>query len=435
LSGHAQIAPLFPDVPIQVTGRGRLLLPSAILCFLAAWYFALIIAAPGLGASTPTVQQGLLPEWLGCREILHGRNPYRPEVTLQIEHAIYGQPVSAASPVNQHRFAYPAFFVFLFFPAALLPFDAAQRVMLVACVLLSAKSIGWWSGRARRNQREALSFAILTLAAYPAVVGLQLRQPTLIIAALLAFAFFCVRSGRLVLAGITAALAASKPQLAIAVLLPLSIWAIASWRTRKTFLLALAGSLLVLVLASELAVPGWITPWLDTLRAYSHYAGARPLLADITQGHCFVPAALLLLTAVAWVSVKFCSSDLLFAVSFSVATFQLLFPFQLYNQILLLPAALWAASNAAKIRERGQLPVLLFGCSWIALAGGWIAAIALTVWNIAAPGSGVRLWQLPLVAAWLYPMLLFAAFAVFAASSLLTRQRTPLSRPGAACPA
>src|SRR5271156_91637 len=96
LSGHAQIAPLFPDVPLQVTGWGRLLLSGAILCFLAAWYFALIIATPALGTSTPTVQQGLLPEWIGCREILHGRNPYRPEVTQQIERAIYGQPVSAA---------------------------------------------------------------------------------------------------------------------------------------------------------------------------------------------------------------------------------------------------------------------------------------------------------------------------------------------------
>ncbi len=435
MSGHTQIDGLFRDPAIPLTDWRRLLLPGAVLSFLAAWYFALIIAAPALGTSAPTVQQGLLPEWLGCREILHGRNPYRPEVTQQIELAIYGEPVSTGSPVNQHRFAYPVFFVFLFLPQALLPFDTAQWLMLAACVAMSVPSIGWWADRARLNQTDVISFAILALATYPAVVALQLRQPTLIVAALLAFSFFCVRSGRLVLAGITAALAASKPQLAIAVLLPLSIWAIASWRTRKPFLLALAASLLILVLASELAVPGWITPWLDTLRAYSHYAGARPLLADMTHGHFFLPAAVLLLAAVAWVSVEFCSSDLLFAVSFSVAAFQLLFPFQLYNQVLLLPAALWAATNADRIRERGPLPVLLFGCTWSALAGGWIAAIALTVWNIAAPGSGIRLWQLPLVAAWLYPMLLFAAFAIFAASSLLPRQRTRLNRPDSACPA
>jgi hypothetical protein len=434
-SGHAQIDVLFRDTAVPVTGRGRLLLAGAVLSLLAAWYFALIIAPPALGASAPTVQQGLLPEWIGCREILHGRNPYRPTVTRQIELAIYGEPVSAAGPINQHRFAYPVFFVFLFLPAALLPFDAAQWLMLAACVLCSAKSIGWWAARARLNKTDAITFAILALAVYPAVVGLQLRQPTLMVVPLLAFSFSCVRSGRLVLAGITAALAASKPQLAIAVLLPLSIWAIASWRTRKPFLRTLAGSLLVLVLASELAVPGWITPWMDTLRAYSHYAGAKPLLADMTHGHFFLPAALLLLAAVFWVSVEFCSSDLLFAVSFSVAAFQLLFPFQIYNEVLLLPAALWAATNADRIRERGQLAVLLFGCSWIALASGWVAAVALTLWNIAAPGSGVRLWQLPLVAAWLYPMLLFAAFATFAASSLLMRQRTRITRPSVACPA
>ncbi|MGA8877682.1 MAG: hypothetical protein WB555_19240, partial [Candidatus Korobacteraceae bacterium] len=209
-------------------------------------------------------------------------------------------------------------------------------------------------------------------------------------------------------------------------------WAVCSWRIRKAFLISLAASLLGLTLASELAVPGWITPWLSTMRAYSHYAGARPLLADLTHGHFFIPAAPLLIAAVVWVSIEFCSSDLLYSIGFSVAAFQLLFPFQLYNEVLLLPAALWAAMNTDRIRQRGQLPVLVFGCAWIALSSGWMATLMLSLWNIAAPGSGIKLWQLPLVAAWLYPMLLFAAYATFAASCVLARQRAPLARPVAA---
>lgn len=211
-------------------------------------------------------------------------------------------------------------------------------------------------------------------------------------------------------------------------MLPLSAWAVCSWRIRKAFLVSLAASLLGLALASELAVPGWITPWLGTMRAYSHYAGARALLADLTHGRVFIPAALLLIAAVIWVSFASSNSDLLFSVSFSVTVFQLLFPFQLYNEVLLLPAALWAAMNVDRIREHGQLPVLLFGCAWIALASGWIATLVLSLWDIVAPGSGIKLWQLPLVAAWLYPMLLFAAYATFAVSSVLARQRAPLAR-------
>lgn len=433
MAGLAHIdSPLSEVMLLRVRSYQLPMLAGAVLCLFSAWYFALVIAPSALNARSPTVQQGLVPEWLGCREILHGRDPYRLEVTQQAELAIYGETVSASSPANQHRFAYPVFFIFLFFPIALLPFDVAQWVMLAACVALSVLSVGWWSGRARLNKLDTVSFAILTFAAYPTVVGLQLRQPTLIVAALLAFSVGCARSGRLVLAGVAAALAASKPQLAVAVLLPLSAWAVCSWRIRKAFLISLAASLLGLTLASELAVPGWITPWLSTMRAYSHYAGARPLLADLTHGHFFIPAAPLLIAAVVWVSIEFCSSDLLYSIGFSVATFQLLFPFQLYNEVLLLPAALWAAMNTDRIRQRGQLPVLVFGCAWIALSSGWMATLMLSLWNIAAPGSGIKLWQLPLVAAWLYPMLLFAAYATFAASCVLARQRAPLARPVAA---
>lgn len=428
----ARIEYALREAPLRVRSRQLPLLAGALLCLLSTWYFALLIAPAALGTRAPTVQQGLFPEWTGCRAILHGQNPYRIEVTQQIELSIYGETVSANSPSNQHRFAYPVVFIFLFFPIALLPFALAQWAMLTACVTLSVLSVVWWSGRGRLGQVNAVIFAILTLAAYPTVVALQLRQPTLIVAALLAFSFYCVRSGRLILGGVAAALALSKPQLAITVLLPLSVWAIGSWRVRKAFLVSLTSSLLGLALASEALVPGWITPWLDTIRAYSHYAGATPLLAELTRGHCFVPAAVLLIASVIWVSFEFSGADLLFSVSFSVAAFQLLFPFQLYNEVMLLPAALWAALNADRIRQRGQLPILLFNCAWIALAGAWVATAALSLWDIAAPGSGVKLWQLPLAAAWLYPMLLFAALAFFAVSSLLAQQRARLVRTAAA---
>lgn len=202
--------PLSKVVALRIRGY-PLLLAGAVLCLLSAWYFALVIAPSALGASAPTVQQGLYPEWVGCREILHGRNPYRLEVTQQIELAIYGETVSASNPANQHRFAYPVLFIFLFFPIALLPFAIAQWAMLAACLALSLLSVGWWAGRAQLSKLDTVSFAILTFAAYPTIVGLQLRQPTLMVAALLAFSVFCARSGRLVLAGVGAAVAASKP--------------------------------------------------------------------------------------------------------------------------------------------------------------------------------------------------------------------------------
>ena len=93
--------------------------------------------------------------------------------------------------------------------------------------------------------------------------------------------------------------------------------------------------------------------------------------------------------------------------------------------------ALWIAVNRTSINARGQLHTLLFSCTWIILGSGWIAALALSISNIVAPGSALKLWELPLVACWFYPFAAFAALAVYAGSEFLgmprssTRYATP----------
>ncbi len=391
-------------------------LAIAIVCLLSSWYFAAVIAPAGLGANAPTVQQGLFPEWYGSREVLlHGRDPYSLETTREIRIAIYGKLDKGDSrDQNQHRFAYPVFFAFLFFPLALLPFPAAQLVALAICLVATALSVTVWLESYGIGLSSEIC-GVLVFASYPVVLGLQLRQPTLIVCALLAGVYYCVRSGRLVIAGVLAALSTCKPQLAIAVLLPLSIWSIGEWRARKRFPIATAAGLAMLLLASELVSGGWFPHWIHTLRAYVHYAGTTPLLADLLGGHCVKPVAMTLVGAVVWVSCRYCDQDLQFAVSFSIAAFQLLFPFQIYNEVLLLPAALWLAKNASKFTSRGQLHILLYGCSWIVLGAGWAAAIGLALANLIAPGAGVKLWQLPLLTAWLYPVGVWLALAAYAA--------------------
>jgi hypothetical protein len=387
----------------------------AIVCLLSSWYFAVIIAPAGLGASAPNVRQGLFPEWYGSRQILlQGRDPYTPETTKGIQAAIYGETAEADRGTrNQHRFAYPAFFALLIFPLAILPFSAAQWVALAGCMVATALSVPFWLGQ--RHLRLNVSICgVFVFASYPVVLGLQLRQPTLIVAGVLAAVVYCARADRLVLAGILAALSTCKPQLAIAVLVPLAIWAITQWRTRKRFLVAAGGALGALLLASEFISSGWFTHWLSTLMAYAHYAGTKPLLADLLGSRFFMPFGMMLVGAVVWVSCRYCDRDLLFAVSFSITAFQLLFPFQIYNEVLLAPAALWLAKHASEIKSRGQLHALLYCCTWIVLGAGWAATIGLSLSNLLSPGSGVNLWQLPLLTAWLYPLPVFVTLALYA---------------------
>jgi len=78
------------------------------------------------------------------------------------------------------------------------------------------------------------------------------------------------------------------------------------------------------------------------------------------------------------------------------------------------PAALWLAKHAIEIKSRGQLHALLYCCTWIVLGAGWVATIGLSLSNLLSPGSGLTLWQLPLLTAWLYPLPLFATLALYA---------------------
>jgi hypothetical protein len=171
-----------------------------------------------------------------------------------------------------------------------------------------------------------------------------------------------------------------------------------------------------LLLASEIVVPGWFGQWLTTLRAYSHYAGSQPLLDDLLLRHFAWPAGALLTVACIWVGYKFCESDLLFAISFSVVVFQLIFPFLLYNEILLVPAALWLLRSPTAARAAGQLFELFWSCSWALLAIAAAAMFGLSVSNLIVPGSGLTVWQLPFVIAWLYPWSVLLALTVYAIS-------------------
>lgn len=400
------------NVPLSTFCKLALLLT----CLASGYYFAFVIAPAALGAGAPTVRLGLYPEWIGCREILlFHRSPYRPELTTTIQTAVYGCE-AAPKQVNEQRFAYPAYFVFVFLPLALLPFPLAHGVALLGAVALTILSLHLWT-LGWDWPKLGFVFALLSLfSTYPVVLGLQLCQPTLLIAGLLAVAVYWARSGRLLWAGILAGLCMSKPHVAIGVLLPLSIWALAEWRDRRRFLIAFGCTLAALLAASEALLPGWVSPWLTTVRAYSHYAGSKPLLLDLLHGHFAVPAITLLLCAVIGVSYRWRESDFLFAMSFSIAAFQLLFPFLLYNEIILLPAVLWLLKNTLRIHAAGQLHALLFYSTWIVLAAGTAACIGLSLSHLVVGGYSPTLWELPLVAAWIYPWTVLMTLSAWAYS-------------------
>jgi len=75
----------------------------------------------------------LYPRWVGTRELLlNRRNPYGPEVSHEIQIGFYGHPIEQSYDqpeseiVDEQRFAYPLYVVFLLAPTVNLEFPVLQ---------------------------------------------------------------------------------------------------------------------------------------------------------------------------------------------------------------------------------------------------------------------------------------------------------------------
>src|SRR5690242_3071409 len=92
--------------------------PLLLACLLALgmWCYVDLVLVPYQVADAARMQRprgnlsDLYPRWLGARELLlHGRDPYSPEITREIQIGYYGRPLDSSrlnDPKDQQGFAY-----------------------------------------------------------------------------------------------------------------------------------------------------------------------------------------------------------------------------------------------------------------------------------------------------------------------------------------
>src|SRR5437879_3355174 len=93
----------------------------------------------------------LFPRWIGARALLlDGRNPYAPEVSHEIQMAFYGRPITQsydvphAKIIDEQRFAYPVYVVFLLAPTVHATFTSVQAWAPFVLALFTALSVALW---------------------------------------------------------------------------------------------------------------------------------------------------------------------------------------------------------------------------------------------------------------------------------------------------
>ena len=370
----------------------------------------------------------LYPRWVGTRELLlHRRNPYSPEVSHEIQMAFYGHVIDqrygepGVEVVDEQRFVYPLYVVFLLAPMVYLSFSQVQMCALVLFAVVTAISVLLWIDLLRWRPHKILTIAIvLFILSSPQIVqGLRLRQIGLVVAFLLALSAWCIARNHLALAGVLLAVSTVKPQMVVLPLVWYLVWGISGWRRRWPLLAGFGVTLATLVALGELILPGWPGYFVDGLIAYRKYFPTTSLLCLALGnwvGGALSGIAILALLTLAWRNRKVdaASPDFIQTLAaFFVAASLVLPLFQPFNQVLLLLPVLMV------VRDWDLLPPLGRRSFFIVVAWPWIASLVLLLFPPRVDSTN-RLPLLPSV------LVLFVPF--FLLMLLLTRSE-PISEP------
>lgn len=326
----------------------------------------------------------LYPRWVGTRELLlHARNPYSPEVSQEIQTAFYGHAVTPVEArqhvVDEQRFAYPLYVVFLMAPTIYADFATVQLwapfvlgLFAALCVVFSVGLLDWklpWTTTA--------ALILFTLGSPQIVQGMRHQQLAIVVACLVTAAAWCVHRRHLASAGMLLALSTIKPQMALLPLVWFLLWAVAAWRARWRLLAAFAVTMAALIGAGELLVPGWLGDFFAGMAAYRRYFPTTSLLRLFLGEKLGVLVAIVIvlwLLVFAWRQRRVAEDSREF-VSVSAAFLMvtvLAFPlFTPFNQALLILPALLILREWASLPRISRLTFIAV-VSW-----PWIASIAL----------------------------------------------------------
>src|ERR1700756_5963344 len=137
----------FPTSRRQLSMFGLL----AVLAAASMWFYVNRVLVPYQRADAAAHDRprgnlsDLYPRWLGARELLlHHRNPYADDITLEIQKGYYGRvldPARPGDPKDQQGFAYPVYVVFLLAPTVGLPFGPVAIAFKCLLVIATVGSV------------------------------------------------------------------------------------------------------------------------------------------------------------------------------------------------------------------------------------------------------------------------------------------------------
>lgn len=230
--------------------------------------------------------------WMGSRELLlRHMNPYGAEVSHEIQMAFFGHPVyqdyaNTKGIINEQRFAYPVYLVFLLAPTLHADFSDVRSWSAVVLGVLTVASLLFWLDflHWRVQSLTLIALAIFVLSVPQTVQGLRFENLALLVAFLLALGAWCLQRNHLVAAGILFALSTIKPQMTLLPICLFMVWVCGDWKQRWRMFAGFSITLAALIGTGELLLPGWISYFIAGAEAYQHYFQAFTSLPRIWLG-------------------------------------------------------------------------------------------------------------------------------------------------------
>jgi hypothetical protein len=362
----------------------------------------------------------LYPRWVGTRELLlHGRNPYGPDISREIQMAFYGHAIEqeygkpGVHVVDEQRFVYPVYVVFLLAPTVYVSFPQLRVWVAVILAILVAFSVRLWLDVALwRPPRPLAGAAVLFILSSPQIVqGLRLQQLGLIVGFLLALSAWCIARNHLAVAGTVLAIATIKPQMVVLPLAWFLVWGLSAWSRRWPFLAGFGVTLATLAGLGELILPGWPSYFIEGVVAYGKYAEAPSLLLLASGKYLGIPLSVVIIAgvlALAWRNrrTEAASPEFIRTLAASLTASALFLPLlSPFNQVLLLLPILMIIRNWALLPRIGRR---LFAAI---LAWPWLCSFVL-LWLRPHIDSPNRLPLLPSVTVLFLPFPLLLLFVM-----------------------
>jgi hypothetical protein len=263
----------------------RFWLLLSLLACLIAWLYAVRILRPWVQHRGETIDGiktqlwDLYPRWVGTRELLlHGHNPYGPAVSHEIQMAFYGHIVDQdyrepGHKIDEQRFAYPVYVVFLMAPVMYLDFSEVYRWAPFALAFFAALSVPLclrllhW----RPPWEHVAAITLFTLGSPQVAQGLEHQQLSVVVGFLLIAGAWCVSRSHLLGGGALLACSTIKPQMAFFPLCFFLVWVVGDLSKRWRLLAGFLVTLTALMASGEVILPGWVGYFIEGANAYRKY--------------------------------------------------------------------------------------------------------------------------------------------------------------------